>query len=201
MRQCAPQDPTRRRSSFPAQPDAEIDATGTSSESSTALATQTIPGPDSSYSYAIPLARARRSCCLSTSALRIVRGPTATSPAAIALLDHRWIRCGEQSFAHAGRMGGQPAADLRRQAGRVLAMEYLDVDHLGAVQHGEVDGLTGRFAQISHERERHLADRTPPGGALPPLEHLQSQPDLLVLALQKSGFLHFLHQPGHGGFR
>src|ERR1700742_2154382 len=41
---------TRRMSTFPAHPDAEIAATGTPSESSTALATQTTPAADSSCS-------------------------------------------------------------------------------------------------------------------------------------------------------
>ena len=67
-------------------------------------------------------------------------------------IDHLGIRGRQQCLPHSGCMCGQPAADPRRQTRGVLAVQYLHVDHLGAVQNSKVDRLTCRRTQIGHER-------------------------------------------------
>ena len=143
---------TRRMSTFPAHPDAEIAATGTFSESSTALATHTTPAADFLLFVGDPVDC--RPPELLSQDIRIPNCPGSHchQSGSDRSIDHIGIRGGQQRLPHSGCVCGQPAADPGRQTRGAFAMQYLHVDHLGAVQHSKVDRLTCRFTQISHER-------------------------------------------------
>jgi hypothetical protein len=129
--------PTRRRSTFPAHPEAEIATTGRPSASSTAPATQTTPGGgllvfigdavDGGPPELLPQHVGVPNCS----------GSDRHQSGGDRLLDHVWARGRQQRLADAGGMGGEPTADLGRQAGRVFATQYLHIDDFDAIQYCE----------------------------------------------------------------
>jgi hypothetical protein len=115
--------------------------------------------------------------------------------------DVRW-RGGEQHLADAGRVQGQPAADLADHRHRLAARDSLDVQSGQPLAHGEVDGVADGGVQVEQER----------GGDLPQLQaHRREQaevPELpadLVAAVgppdQSAPVGQLAEQPVRGGQR
>ena len=95
------------------------------------------------------------------------------------LVDQRGRCVGEQRLAggHAVRRG--PTADPRIGPHRVRAVDLVEVDHLRAFEHRQVNRFTGQLAQALHVLDRHRLQVEPTHHRGAQLPQLQRQ---LVLA-------------------
>ena len=108
---------------------------------------------------------------------------------------------GEQHLAHRGEVGGQPPTDRGDHPHRVGTVHLGHIDHVGAVEHGDVHGLVAGGRDVAG-RVLRLADQVEPVGELAAqLEQPHAEPEpgrraghrLEVAAVDQGG-----HQFVHG---
>jgi 2-keto-4-pentenoate hydratase len=108
---------------------------------------------------------------------------------------------GEQGLADAGAVGGHAAAEAGGDVGAAADGEFLDVDDVGAVGDGEVDGLAGGLEQVGQERCGDLEEVALAGYELAELEQAQAQaPGAGVGALDDAPFGQLAEEAVGGGF-
>ena len=87
---------------------------------------------------------------------------------------------GEQHLARRRRVRGATPADLGEQAHHLRALQPVEVDDVGARQHGEVGGLVAVVVQLLQRHVPDLAQHAAADDLLADLVQLQAQPVAIV---------------------
>jgi hypothetical protein len=103
----------------------------------------------------------------------------------------------QHGLAHRRAVGRLPAADPGRQ-GEPRHRDAVQVDHLVAVEYGQVDGESGPQRQRVDVLEGHLAEAGSLQGDAAELEQLQSDPVAAAVPFQPAHRAHLVRQPVDG---
>ena len=92
----------------------------------------------------------------------------------------------QDGLAERRRVCGKATADPRQRLRRGLAADDRDEDDVRSLEHREMDGLSGRVAQVGHDGKRELAEPARLLDGLAQLEEADAQIELVAVAIEEA---------------